>query len=168
MNQLENLLIRAVGASAIAACALASACVTEPFDGENVASSPIVVLPKIAGWGDLPGQSVTIYAKNAGGGFDEVGDTSTVTSGLNWSGKTWYSWQILNMSLPTAYWTNKPNGCGRTATLKAQIGDTFAASLDQPYDGCWDIDQTVEEFLVACQSDNSPNITIDTCGLLCC
>ncbi len=147
---------------------LTAACIAVPYDGENIAPNPTTIIPELSGWGTAPSQSVKILAKNAAGGFDEVTSTTTSTFGGTWDGALWYAWKIEDYNLPAAYWTDKPGGCGQTATLRTRIGDYNGYSVDQPFYSCWSINQTTSEFLAACQSDNSPDVTIDTCGALCC
>lgn len=154
--------------SAAIVAALACACIASPYDGETVASNPTTIIPEISGWGTEGGQTVDIYAKNSSGTFVFVTSTNTSSTGWSWSGSNWYTWGLTNYNLPLAYWTDKPGGCGRTATLKAVIGGYNAITVDQPFNDCWDYNMTVSEFLTACESDNSPEVTIDTCGALCC
>ncbi len=155
--------------SALAIATLAtSACVTSPYDGENIASSPTTIIPKISGYGTADEQTVDIYAKDASGNFQWVTDTETGGIGWTWDGSQWWAWSITNYNLASQYWHDKPGGCGKTATLKATIGGYNAVSVDQEYADCFDLSQNTSEFLAACQSANSPEITIDTCGALCC
>ncbi len=147
---------------------LLSACIAKPYDGETIASNPTTIIPRIQGWGTASGQTVTLFAKNASGGFDELDDTTTGGPGYSWAGSTWYSWSFENYNLPAAYWTDKPGGCGKKATIRAKIGNYNAYSLDQPHASCWSLSQSTNDFIEACVSDNSPDVTIDTCGALCC
>ncbi len=48
------------------------------------------------------------------------------------------------------------------------MGDYNGYSMNQEFANCWDPYQTSEEFIDACVSDNSPDVTIGTCGALCC
>ena len=152
----------------IAACGLLAGCIAKPYDGETIASHPTTIIPRMEGWGTSPGQPVKILAKNASGAFVEVTSTTTQATGWNWDGTTWYSWHIDNYNLPAAYWTDKPGGCGKKATIRAKIGNYNGYSLDQPHVDCWNISQTTNEFIEACVSDDSPDVKIDTCGALCC
>ncbi|MBL4688513.1 MAG: hypothetical protein JKY37_28245 [Nannocystaceae bacterium] len=148
---------------------LLTACIAEPFDGEVISQNPTTVIPRLSGYGTSLGQPIEISAKNASGGFDVVHDTAVTTGvGWTWAGTVWYGWQIDNFNLPAAYWTAKPFGCGETATIRAKVGDRNGHSLKQAFIDCWDPYQAVDEFINDCVSDNSPDVTIETCGALCC
>ena len=162
----RNQTLRRTLALCFAMCGVA--CISNPYDGENIASFPTTTIPEISGWGTAAGQTVDIYAMNASGTFEWVTSTTTSDIGWAWDGTTWYQWEITGYSLPAAYWSDKPFGCGKKATIRAQIGGYFGVSVDQPFLECWDFGQTTTEFLETCQSDNSPDVTIDTCGALCC
>lgn len=144
------------------------ACVAQPYDGELVASYPTTTIPHLNGWILDANTQVQIQAKNAMGTFVQVTTATSAATGWNWDGSTWYYWNADGFNLPLAYWTDKPGGCGRRATLRVKVGDYYAYSLDQPWSACWDYDQDVGEFLDTCMSSNSPNVTIETCGALCC
>jgi hypothetical protein len=151
-----------------AVASLLTACIAEPYDGEIVAQNPTTIIPRMQGYGTAAGQDVTIFARNASGTFVEVTSTTTGSTGWSWAGSTWYGWVIDDFNLPLAYWTDKPGGCGRRATLRTQIGNYNGYSVDQPFASCWSPTQTANEFIDACVSDESPNVTIETCGALCC
>lgn len=149
--------------------ALLTACIAEPFDGELIANNPTTIIPRISGYGTALGQPVEIRAQTASGGFDVVHDSAVTTGyGWSWAGGTWYGWQVDNFNLPAAYWTAKPGGCGTTATLRAKVGDNIGYSMSQAFIDCWDPFQTSSEFIDECISDNSPDVTLETCGALCC
>lgn len=161
--------MRLINSVPVALAGLLTACIASPYDGEVVAQNPTTIIPRLAGYGTALGQSIEIRAKNASGTFDLV-DDSAVTGGYGWTwaGATWYAWQIDDFNLPSAYWTDKPGGCGRTATLRTKVGDYNGYSMSQDFVNCWDPFQTSDEFIDECVSDNSPDVTIETCGALCC
>lgn len=152
----------------LAVFVLSLACVASPYDGEVIANGPVTVVPNINGWALDPNQQVKIQARNSGGSFVQIGTTTSASSGLTWDGVTWYAWDLDNLSVPAAYWTPKPFGCGTQATLRVQLGTNYAYSLDQPWSECWDYESNTSEFIENCVSDNSPTLTIETCGALCC
>ncbi|MBC8066852.1 MAG: hypothetical protein IAG13_00845, partial [Deltaproteobacteria bacterium] len=145
-----------------------AACVAEPIDGEVIANFPTTTVPTINGWALDPNLPVAVQARNSSGTFVEIATTTSAPSGWSWDGSTWYGWSISNLVVPAAYWTPKPFGCGTRATLRVEIGDFYAQSLDQPWAECWDPEGTLSDFLDNCTSDNSPLLTIETCGALCC
>jgi hypothetical protein len=153
----------------LAVCLLAlAACISQPYDGEVVANHPTTIIPHVSGWILDPSTQVQIQARNSGGTFVQVATATSAASGWVWDGDTWFSWNIDNLNLPSTYWTDKPFGCGQRATLRVAVGANFAVSLDQPWSECWDYDQDLSDFLDACMSDDSPTVTIETCGALCC
>lgn len=147
---------------------LAAGCVASPYDGEIVAQNPTTIIPRISGYGNDNPQTVYIYARDASGDFDEVTTAMTTSTAYTWAGTTWYPWQLDNYNLPLEYWTNKPGGCGRRATLRVKIAGYNAQSFDQPFASCWEPEYSIAELQAECGSANSPDIRIETCGALCC
>ena len=153
---------------ALTAAALLSACMAEPYDGEVIASHPTTIIPRISGYGNSTGLAVEVQAKNASGGFDVITTTTTGGTRWTWAGDSWYAWDVHDLDLPAAYWTDKPGGCGQKATLRSKVGNNFGYTFDEPFVTCWDPFLTATEFWDACGSDNTPEVTIETCGALCC
>jgi len=148
---------------------LATGCVATPHDGAIVANHPTTVIPSLNGFGTNPGELVTVYAKNGSGVFEAVATTTTASTGITWSNDEWYYWSISNLDLDSAYWEPKNGGaCGAKATLKVKTGSVYTVTLKEPFSECFDYDMDAEEFVEECHSENMPELTVQTCGALCC
>jgi hypothetical protein len=145
-----------------------TACTARPYDGELIASHPTTVIPQVWGFTTVASGSVQVQARNTSGTFVTVTTVTAASSGWSWNDTTWYQWSISNLNLPAAYWTDKPGGCGRRATLRAKFGDYYGISLKEPWGECFDFSMTTADFVDTCSSEDSPDIVIETCGALCC
>lgn len=144
------------------------ACTAKPYDGELIANHPTTVVPQVWGWATAADAIVELQARNAAGTFVTLTTIHAGSTGFTWSGSTWFQWTINNLDVPAIYWSDKPGGCGKRATLRAKFGEFYGVSLKEPWADCFDFSMTTTDFLNTCASSSSPDITIQTCGALCC
>lgn len=145
----------------------ASGCVTSVHDGEVIANNPVSSIPIFGGYGVNPSEAVLVYAKTSQGEFEYLARTTTGTTSLSWARQEWYGWTFRNLNIPSRYWINK-NGCGYKVTLKVKVGEHWAMTLKEPFLSCWGSRMGLYEFYEDCSSSNSPEITLETCGVGCC
>lgn len=162
MNKLASLLL-------LAFCSAATACIATPYDGEIVANRPTTIVPRISGYGNAANQEVELFAKDpATGTFVSFTATTTGTRRFRFDDVDWFSWQLDEVNIPTRFWTDRPGGCGKQVTIKAEIGTWTATTFDQPFAECFDPTMSITELTETCGSERSPELTIKTCGALCC
>jgi hypothetical protein len=160
-------LLAALGA-ALLQCA---ACVSDPYDGQIISSSPTTTIRHVGGYTTETG-TIGIYAKNSSSGWEQVA-TATVNTGMSypWAGLTWYPWSVNDVQVPSHLWRTGPsgaNGGGARATLKASTPVGDYVSLSKPWGSCFDPNQTIEQFLTKCMSSRSPQLDVLTCGAFGC